>query len=90
MKHKFRSIGRSQVDQCSTKTWQIFRKDGIENVYQKNLYTLVVIEPKLTKKTTTWGLEPQAAFIRPGAWLSLFEVVVFFYPFFVIYYLYIL
>ena len=28
MKHKFRSIGRGQVDQCSTKTWQIYRKDG--------------------------------------------------------------
>ena len=52
MKHEFRSIGRGQVDQCSTKTWQIYRKAG-QKYDQKNLEMLVVIEPKLTKKTTT-------------------------------------
>ena len=51
-KHRFRSIGRGQVDQCSTKTWQIFRKESKKYDY-KNLELLVVIEPKLTKKTTT-------------------------------------
>ena len=35
MKYKFRSIDRGQVDQCSNKTWQIFRKEGQKNMTRK-------------------------------------------------------